>query len=168
MPNGIYTTVIGNLVADPELRFTQNGTAVGNITIANTPTFMKDGEWVEGETTFVRCNVWGKMAENVSESFNKGEHVIAYGRIAQRTYEDREGETRYVWEMTVDDMGPTVRFGTVVFTKHKGGRAPVPEEKNKAVKRAAKPRAKSRTAQTPRTKTDPNDPFLTDYDGDDE
>jgi single stranded DNA-binding protein len=160
----MYTTVIGNLVDDPELRFTQNGTAVANITIANTPTFMKDGEWVEGETTFVRANIWGKMAENVAESFHKGQHVIAYGRIAQRTYEDREGETRYVWEMTIDDLGPTVRFGTTVFTKHKGGRPPVPEEKNKAVKRTRK----TRTTPSPRAKTDPNDPFLTDYDGDDE
>jgi single-strand DNA-binding protein len=137
MPNGIYTTVIGNIVAAPELRFTQNGTAVANLTIANTPRFLKDGEWKDGETTFVRCNVWNTYAENVADSFYKGQHVIAYGRIAQRQWETPEGEKRYTWEMTVDEIGHSLRFGTTEFTKTVGNNTPpLPEEKNVAVKKS--------------------------------
>lgn len=150
MPNGIYTTVIGNLVADPELRFTSNGNPVANLTIANTPRFMKDGEWMDGETTFVRCNVWGTYAEHVSTSLHKGEHVIAYGRIAQRTWEDTEGEKHYTWEMTIEEMGHTLRFGETDFTKAASNKPPVPEEKNTAVKRSkTQPKRRTRPAAQP-------------------
>lgn len=162
MPSGIYTTVIGNLVADPELRFTSNGMPVANLTIANTPRFLKDGEWMDGETTFVRCNVWGSYAENVAASLNKGEHVVAYGRIAQRTWEDREGEKRYSWEMTVEEMGGTLRFGETRFRKNVGNAAPVPEEKNVAVKRskaAPKSRSTKRTQPAKAAPVDDDDPW---------
>src|SRR6266542_2934552 len=146
MPNGIYTTVIGNITSDPELRFTQNGTAVANLTIANTPRFLKDGVWMDGETTFVRCNVWGTYAENAAQSLQKGQHVIAYGRIAQRTWEDDNGEKRYSWEMTVDEIGYSLRFGETAFTKNASKSAPTPQEKDVAVKRSKTTRSKGRVS----------------------
>lgn len=161
MVNGIYTTVIGNLVDDPELRYTQNGTAVANLTIANTPRFLKDGVWMDGETTFVRCNVWNQYAENVAASLHKGEHVLAYGRIAQRSWEDREGEKRYTWEMTVEEIGSSLRFGETRFRKNPSKSAPVPEEKNVAVKKS-KVQPKRRAATKPAEETDPWEGFTGD------
>jgi len=105
-------TVIGNLTADPELRFTPSGAAVANFTIASTPrTFDKASqEWRDGDALFLRCSVWREAAENVAESLTRGSRVIAQGRLKQRTFETKEGEKRTVVEMDVDEIGPSLRF----------------------------------------------------------
>jgi single-strand DNA-binding protein len=104
-------TVVGNLVADPELRFTQSGQPVATFRIASTPR-MRDqasGEWKDGDSLFLTCNVWRQAAENVAESLQRGMRVIVTGRLKQRNYETREGEKRTVYEVEVDDVGPSLR-----------------------------------------------------------
>ena len=112
-------TVVGNLTADPELRFTPSGAAVANFTIASTPrTFNKDtNEWVDGEALFMRCSVWRQAAENVAESLQRGTRVIAQGRLKQRSFETREGEKRTVIELDVDDIGPSVKYATAKINR---------------------------------------------------
>ncbi|APT85716.1 single-stranded DNA-binding protein [Corynebacterium aquilae] len=107
-------TLVGNLVADPELRFTPSGTQVANFRIASTPRTYnaKTGEWEDGESMFLTCNVWRKAAENVAESLTKGMRVILTGRLRQRSYETREGERRSVFEVEVDEVGPSLRNAT--------------------------------------------------------
>lgn len=106
-------TVVGNLVADPELRFTPSGAAVANFTVASTPrTFDRQAnEWTDGEPLFLRCSIWREAAEHVSESLTKGARVIVTGRLKQRTYE-KDGQKRYVIEMDVDEIGPSLRWAT--------------------------------------------------------
>jgi single-strand DNA-binding protein len=108
-------TVVGNLVDDPELRFTPSGAAVANFRIASTPrTFDRQtNEWKDGESLFLSCNIWRQAAENVAESLHKGTRVIATGRLRQRSYETREGEKRTVFELEVDEVGPSLRNATV-------------------------------------------------------
>ena len=110
----VQITVVGNLTADPELRFTANGLAVVNFTVASTSrAFDKaSNEWKDGETVFMRCSVWRQYAENVAESLTKGTRVIVSGRLKQRSYETREGEKRQVMEVEVDDVGPALRYAT--------------------------------------------------------
>lgn len=118
--NGDTTvTVIGNLTAAPELRFTQGGHAVANFTVASTPrTFNRQtGEWEDGPALFLRCNLWRKAAENVAESLTKGSRVIVAGRLRQRTFETREGDKRTVIELEVDEIGPSLRYATPSITK---------------------------------------------------
>lgn len=110
MAGEIQVTVIGNLTADPELRYTPSGAAVANFTVVSTPRFFKDGEWRDGEPTFLRCNIWRTPAENATESFRRGDRVIVYGKLQQRSFETKEGEKRSVMEMTVDEMGPSIKF----------------------------------------------------------
>ena len=107
-------TVIGNLTADPELRFTPSGAAVANFTVASTPrTFdRQSGEWKDGEALFLRCNIWRQAAENTAESLTRGMRVIVSGRLRQRSFETREGEKRTVMEMEVDEVGPSLRYAT--------------------------------------------------------
>ncbi|GAA4387957.1 single-stranded DNA-binding protein [Tsukamurella soli] len=107
-------TVIGNLTADPELRFTPSGAAVANFTVASTPrTFDRNSnEWRDGEALFLRCNIWREAAENVAESLTKGTRVIVQGRLKQRSYDDREGQRRTVVELEVDEIGPSLRYAT--------------------------------------------------------
>jgi single-strand DNA-binding protein len=107
-------TVVGNLTADPELRFTPSGAAVANFTVASTPrTFDKNSnEWKDGEALFLRCSVWRQAAENVAESLTKGTAVIVQGRLKQRSYETKEGEKRTVYELDVDEIGPSLKFAT--------------------------------------------------------
>jgi len=107
-------TVIGNLVADPELRFTPSGSAVANFTIASTPrTFDRNSnEWKDGETLFLRAAVWKEAAENVAESLTKGMRVIVTGRLKSRSYETKEGEKRTVIELEVDEIGPSLKSAT--------------------------------------------------------
>lgn len=121
-------TVIGNLTADPELRYTQSGVAVANFTIACTPrTFDRSkNEWIDGETLFLRSSVWREYAEHVAGSLTKGVRVIAVGRLAARTYETREGEKRTVSEFEVEDIGPVLRFATAAVTRA-SSRQPDPE-----------------------------------------
>jgi len=112
-------TVIGNLTADPELRFTPSGAAVANFTVASTPRTLdkQSGEWKDGEALFLRCNIWRQAAENVAESLQRGMRVIVQGRLKQRSYETKEGEKRTVVECDVDDVGPVLRYATAKVTK---------------------------------------------------
>lgn len=107
-------TLTGNLTADPELRFTQSGKAVANFTVAATPrTFNSETkEWADGETIFTRCDVWEQYAENVAETLGKGDRVIVTGRLRARRYETDEGEERTVHELSVDEVGPALRYAT--------------------------------------------------------
>jgi single-strand DNA-binding protein len=112
-------TIIGNLVDDPELRFTPPGAAVTNFRVASTPrTFDRQaGEWRDGETLFLSCSVWRQAAENVAESLQRGMKVIVQGRLKQRSFETREGEKRTVFEIDVDEVGPSLRNATAKVTK---------------------------------------------------
>lgn len=112
-------TVIGNLTGDPELRFTPSGAAVANFTVASTPrTFDKrTNAWADGDTLFLRCSVWREQAESVAESLTKGTRVVVTGRLTQRSYETREGEKRTVYELEVDDVGPSLRYATAKVTR---------------------------------------------------
>jgi single-strand DNA-binding protein len=112
-------TIIGNLVDDPELRFTPSGAAVANFRVASTPrTFDRQaGEWRDGETLFLSCSVWRQAAENVAESLQKGMRVVVQGRLKQRSFETREGEKRTVFEIDVDEVGPSLRSATAKVTK---------------------------------------------------
>jgi single-strand DNA-binding protein len=112
-------TMIGNLTADPELRFTPSGAAVANFTVASTPrTFDRQtGEWRDGEALFLRCNIWRQAAENTAESLTRGMRVIVTGRLRQRSFETREGEKRTVLEMDVDEVGPSLRYATAKVNK---------------------------------------------------
>ncbi|MFD7995578.1 single-stranded DNA-binding protein [Streptomyces mexicanus] len=112
-------TVVGNLVEDPELRFTPNGAAVAKFRVASTPrTFDRQtNEWKDGESLFLSCSVWRQAAENVAESLSKGMRVIVQGRLKQRSYEDREGVKRTVFELDVDEIGPSLRSATAKVTK---------------------------------------------------
>jgi single-strand DNA-binding protein len=116
-------TVVGNLTADPELRFTPSGAAVANFTVASTPrTFDKNSnEWKDGEALFLRCSVWRQAAENVAESLHRGTAVIVQGRLKQRSYETKEGEKRTVYELDVDEVGPSLKFATAKVTKASRG-----------------------------------------------
>jgi single-strand DNA-binding protein len=107
-------TVIGNLTADPELRFTSSGVAVANFTVASTPrTFDKNAnEWKDGEALFLRCSIWRQAAENVAESLTRGARVIVSGRLKQRSFETREGEKRTVVELEVEEIGPSLKYAT--------------------------------------------------------
>ncbi|RBQ17789.1 single-stranded DNA-binding protein [Spongiactinospora rosea] len=107
-------TIVGNLTGDPELRFTATGTAVAGFTIASSArTYNKSIEqWEDGEALFMRCSVWRDLAEHVAESLTRGTRVIASGRLRQRTYETSDGDHRTVVEMTVDEIGPSLRFAT--------------------------------------------------------
>ncbi len=112
-------TVVGNLTADPELRFTPSGAAVANFTVASTPRIYdrQSGEWKDGEALFLRCNIWREAAENVAESLTRGARVIVTGRLKQRSFETREGEKRTVVEVEVDEIGPSLRYATAKVNK---------------------------------------------------
>ncbi|MCK9794163.1 single-stranded DNA-binding protein [Isoptericola sp. 4D.3] len=119
MAGDTVITVIGNLTADPELRFTPSGAAVANFTIASTPRLFdrQTNEWKDGDTLFLRCSIWRDAAENVAESLTKGMRVIAQGRLTQRSYETREGEKRTVVELQVDEVGPSLRSASAKVTR---------------------------------------------------
>lgn len=112
-------TVVGNLTADPELRFTPSGAAVANFTVASTPRIFdrQSSEWKDGEALFLRCNIWREAAENVAESLTRGSRVIVTGRLKQRSFETREGEKRTVFEVEVDEIGPSLRYATAKVNK---------------------------------------------------
>lgn len=117
--NDTTLTIVGNLTADPELRFTQNGKAVVSGTIAATPrTFDRQAnEWKDGEALFMRFSAWGEFAEHVAGSLTKGSRVIATGRLKQRSYQDREGNNRTAIELEVDEIGPSLRYATAQVTR---------------------------------------------------
>jgi single-strand DNA-binding protein len=119
MAGDTIITLVGNLVDDPELRFTPSGAAVSNFRLASTPRTYdrQSGEWKDGETLFLTCNVWRQAAENVAESLQRGMRVVVQGRLKQRSYETREGEKRTVYEVEVDEVGPSLRNATAKVTK---------------------------------------------------
>jgi single-strand DNA-binding protein len=112
-------TIAGNLTADPELRYTPTGQAVAHFTVASTPRYLDkaSNEWKDGDSLFLRCNVWRQAAENAAESLQRGMRVIVTGRLRQRSYETREGEKRTVYEVEVDDVGPSMRTASAQVTK---------------------------------------------------
>ncbi|HQZ00550.1 MAG TPA: single-stranded DNA-binding protein [Propionicimonas sp.] len=116
-------TVVGNLTADPELRFTPSGAPVANFTVASTPrTFDRtSGEWKDGDAMFLNCAVWRQAAENVAESLTKGMRVIVQGRLGSRSYETREGEKRTVFEVQVEEVGPALKYATAKVTRSSSG-----------------------------------------------
>jgi single-strand DNA-binding protein len=118
-------TIIGNLTDDPELRYTPNGAAVANFTVASTPRFLDKAtnEWKDGDALFLRCNIWRQAAENVAESLTRGARVIVSGRLKQRSYETKEGEKRTVYEVEVDEIGPSLRYATAKVNKTSRGGA---------------------------------------------
>jgi single-strand DNA-binding protein len=112
-------TVVGNLTADPDLRYTQNGLAVANFTIASTPRNFDraSNDWKDGEALFLRASVWREFAEHVASTLTKGSRVIATGRLKQRSYETKEGEKRTSIELEVDEIGPSLRYATAQVTR---------------------------------------------------
>jgi len=116
-------TVVGNLTADPELRYTQNGLPVANFTIASTPRNFDraTNEWKDGDALFLRASVWREFAEHVAGSLTKGSRVIATGRLKQRNYQDREGNNRTSIELEVDEIGPSLRYATAQVTRAASG-----------------------------------------------
>ena len=123
MAGDTVITIIGNLTADPEMRFTPSGAAVASFTIASTPrSFDRQAqEWRDGETLFMRCSIWRDAAENVAESLTKGTRVIAQGRLVQRSFTTREGENRTVVEMQIDEIGPSLRYAKAQVTRQPRG-----------------------------------------------
>ena len=123
MAGDTIMTIVGNLTADPEIRYTPSGAAVASFTIASTPrTFDRAaGEWKDGETLFMRCTVWREAAENVAESLTKGTRVIAQGRLVQRSFTTREGDQRTSIEMQVDEIGPSLRYARAQVARQARG-----------------------------------------------
>ncbi|MFD7340748.1 single-stranded DNA-binding protein [Streptomyces violascens] len=115
-------TVIGNLVDDPELRFTPSGAAVAKFRVASTPRIFdrQTNEWKDGESLFLTCSVWRQAAENAAESLQRGTRVIVQGRLKQRSYEDRDGTKRTVYELDVDEVGPSLKSATAKIVKATG------------------------------------------------
>jgi single-strand DNA-binding protein len=136
-------TVTGNLTADPELRFTDNGTAVANFTVASTPrTFdRQSGTWTDGDALFLRCTLWRQAAENAAESLSRGTRVLVEGRLRQRSFETKDGERRTVVELDVDEIGPSLKFATATV--------------NKAVRRSANNPAADNAWTAPPTESSP-------------
>src|ERR1700748_1360909 len=116
-------TVVGNLTADPELRFTPSGAAVASFTIASTPRQFDraSNEWKDGEALFLRCSIWRQAAENVAETLQRGMRVVAQGRLKQRSFETREGEKRTVIELEVEEIGPSLRYATAKVNRTQRG-----------------------------------------------
>jgi single-strand DNA-binding protein len=119
-------TVVGNLTSDPELRYTQNGLAVANFTIASTPRNFDraTSEWKDGESLFLRASVWREFAEHIAGSLTKGSRVIATGRLKQRSYETKEGEKRTSMELEIDEIGPSLRYATASLTRAQSSSSP--------------------------------------------
>jgi single-strand DNA-binding protein len=119
MAGDTVITIVGNLVDDPELRFTPSGAAVAKFRVASTPRYMdrQTNEWKDGDSLFLTCNVWRQAAEHVAESLQRGMRVIVQGRLRQRSYETKEGEKRTVFEIEVDEVGPSLRNATAKVNK---------------------------------------------------
>lgn len=123
MAGDTIITIIGNLTADPELRFTPSGAAVANFTIASTPRQFdrQSNEWKDGETLFLRCSVWREAAENVAETLQKGMRVICQGRLKSRSFDTKEGDRRTVTELDVEEVGPSLRFASAKVNRNARG-----------------------------------------------
>ena len=124
MAGDTVITVIGNITADVELRFTPGGAAVANFTVASTPRYFdrNTNEWKDSEALFLRCSLWREAAENAAESLTRGARVIVSGRLKQRSYQTREGDKRTVVELEVDEVGPSLRYATAKVNKRNGKR----------------------------------------------
>jgi single-strand DNA-binding protein len=122
MAGEMNLTVVGTLTGDPELKFLASGKAVANFTIAQNPRVKDGNEWKDGDPTFIRCNAWEGMAENVVESLHKGDRVIVQGGLYSRSWEDKEGNKRSALELRIEAVGPDLRYATAAVTKiRKGG-----------------------------------------------
>jgi single-strand DNA-binding protein len=131
MPNELTFTAIGNLTADPELRFTQSGIPVASFTVAHTPRYFdRDSQqWQDRDPIFIRCSVWRDAAEHVAESLEKGSRVIAQGVFRDSSYTDKDGNARTSWDLVVDELGPSLRYATAKVTKAtRGDRPPHPAD----------------------------------------
>ena len=134
MANDTIITLVGNLAADPELRFTPSGAAVANFRVLSTPrTFDRQkNEFVDGDTLAMNCSIWREAAENVAESLTKGMRVIVQGRLVQRSYETKDGEKRTVVELQVDEIGPSLKYASAKVTRtqrsNQGGQASRPAQ----------------------------------------
>jgi len=119
----VNITVVGNVVADPELRFTSTGAAVATFRVASTPRRYdsQSGQWVDGEALFLTCNVWRQVAENIAETLTKGMRVIVTGRLRSRSYDTQNGDRRTVMELEVDEVGPSLRYATAQVTRNPRG-----------------------------------------------
>lgn len=119
MSNDLVITVVGNITADPELRFTQSGLPVANFAVASTPKKFNraNNEWEDTETLFLRCSIWREYAEHVAASLHKGDRVIVSGRLEQKNYETEEGERRVSYELAVDEVGPALRYSTAEVSR---------------------------------------------------
>jgi single-strand DNA-binding protein len=117
-------SLVGNITDDPELRFTPSGSAVANFTVAVNRRFQKDGQWEDRLDGFFRCNCWRDMAENVAESLQKGMRVVVVGRLQQRSWDDNDGNRRSVFEIQVDEVGPSLRWATAQVQKSRRSSAP--------------------------------------------
>lgn len=150
MANDVTICITGNLVDDPSLRFAPSGGAVANFTIASTPRAFdkQSNEWKDGDTMFLNCSVWRQAAENVSDTLTKGMRVIVQGRLKSRSYDDREGNKRTVFEVEVDEVGPSLRYATAVVTRATGGGEPAPRQPAGRTP-AADPWAGARTDEPP-------------------
>lgn len=123
MAGDTQITIVGNLTAEPELRFTPSGASVASFTVASTPRFLDraTNEWKDGDALFLRCSVWRTVAENVAESLHRGDRVVVVGRLKQRSFETKEGEKRTVVEVDVDEVGPSLRYATARVNKASRG-----------------------------------------------
>ena len=119
MANDVTICITGNLADDPTLRFTSSGAAVANFTVASTPRAFdkQSNDWKDGDTMFLNCSIWRQAAEHVAESLTKGTRVIVQGRLQQRSYDDREGNKRTIYEVAVDEVGPSLLRATAVVTR---------------------------------------------------
>ena len=118
MTQGLALTVVGNLTGDPEMRFTQSGTAVATFTVASTPRYRdKTGEFQDGPTSFVRCTAWRSLAEHVAESLRRGARVVVVGELRQREFETAEGDKRRTWELTAEEVGPSLLYANATVRK---------------------------------------------------
>ena len=124
----IEITVTGNLARDPDLRYTSQGAPVASFTVASTERYQQDGEWKDGTTSWVRCNAWRDLAEHVCESLSKGDRVVVHGTLRQRDYQTKEGEKRTVWEVSADDVGPSLKYAQAKVQRVTRDRVPPPED----------------------------------------
>ena len=153
-------TVVGNLTDDPELRFTPSGAAVAKFRIASTPRTLdrQSGEWKDGEPLFLACNIWRDAAEHVAESLQRGARVIVQGRLRQRSYETREGEKRTVYELEVDEIGPSLRYATAKVQRMNRSGGGAAASARPTVVAAATGRPVAATAAAEATSTTPGPP----------
>ena len=150
MANDVTICITGNLVDDPILRFTPSGAAVANFTIASTPRAFdkQSNEWKDGDTMFLNCSIWRQAAEHVAESLTKGTRVIVQGRLKSRSYDDRDGNKRAVFEVEAEEIGPSLARATAVVTRATGGGKPAPRQPAGRTP-AADPWAGTRTDEIP-------------------